>query len=142
MRAGMTAGIEKSFLSAAAIQEYRLVMFGADDNTVATANGSAAEIIGVAQHETAAAGEEIRVMLTGIAEVRLGGAVTRGQLITSDANGQGVAATQHAHAENLAAAYTQNATTASASAVRVIGRALASGAAGDIIPVFLAPGIA
>lgn len=142
MRAGMTAGIEKSFLSAAAIQEYRLVMFGADDNTVATANGSAAEIIGVAQHDTAAVGEEIRVMLTGIAEVRLGGAVTRGQNITSDANGNGIAATQHTHTENTAATYTQNATTAAASAVRVIGKALASGVSGDIIPVLLSQGIA
>ena len=57
-----------------------------------------------------------------IADVVLGGAVTRGDLLTSDANGAAITAT--------AAAGTN---------IRVIGIALVSGVAGDIIPVLLNP---
>ena len=59
-------------------------------------------------------------MLTGISRVVLGGTVTRGGLITSDANGKGVA---------IGAVAGTN--------YNSIGRALASGVSGDIIPVLL-----
>lgn len=138
-----TTGIEKSVKCTAAISTaYTIAKFGADDNTLSVATASTEELIGVFQHTTAAAGDEVRVMLVGISEVKLGGTVTRGNLITSDASGQGVATTQHTHTENTAGTYTQNATTAAASAVRVIGKALASGVSGDLIPVLLATGIA
>ncbi len=140
---GQTSGIEKSVKCGAPITTaFTIAKFDADDDTMVVATSSSDELIGIFQHTTSAAGEEVRIMLTGISRLKLGGTVTRGQLITSDANGQGVAATQHTHTENTAATYTQNATTQSASAVRVIGKALASGVAGDIIPVLLAQGIA
>ena len=137
-----TTGIEKSVKSTAAITTaFTIAQFGADDNTLSLATASTQELIGVFQHTTAAAGAEVRVMLSGITELKIGGTVTRGNLITSDASGQGVAATQHTHTENTAASYTQNAVTVAASAVRVIGKALASGVSGDIIPVLLVQGI-
>jgi len=140
---GQTAGIEKSTKCATAISTaFTIACFGADDNTMTMAVAVSNDMIGVFQHTTLAAGDEVRVMLTGISRIVLGGTVARGQLLTSNSLGRGVVATQHVHVENLAAAYTQNATTAAASAVRTIGRALASGVAGDIIPVLIAPGIA
>lgn len=120
MGAGATAGLEKSFRCAAAIAEARLVVFGANDDTVALATASTGEIIGITQHATGAAGDEVRVMLTGIAELRLGGTVTRGNRLTSDANGQGVA---------IGAVAGTN--------YNSIGMALASGVSGDIIPVLI-----
>ena len=140
---GQTSGIEKSVKCTAAIATaYLLAKFGADDDTLSQATASTEELVGVFQHTTIAANDEVRVMLTGITRVVLGGTVTRGNLITSDANGKGVAVTQHTHTENTAGTYTQNATTAAALAVRTIGKALASGVAGDIIPMLLAPGAA
>ena len=68
-------------------------------------------------------GQDMRVQLYGIAEVKLGGTVTRGGLITSDAGGDGVAAAPAAGTNS-----------------GVIGRSMASGVSGDIIPVMLAIG--
>ncbi|MFZ5998058.1 MAG: DUF2190 domain-containing protein [Nitrospirota bacterium] len=138
-----TSGIEKTVKCTAAIgTAYTIAKFGADDDTLSVASAASDELVGVFQHTTSAAGDDVRVMITGITKVVLGGTVTRGGLITADANGKGVAAAQHTHTENTAGTYTQNATTAAASAVRVIGKALASGVSGDIIPVLLTPGIA
>lgn len=140
---GQTSGIEKSVKCTAAIATaFTIGKFGADDDTLSVAAAASDELVGVFQHTTDAAGDEVRVMLTGISRVKLGGTVTRGNLITSDAAGKGVAATQHTHTENTAAAYVQNATTAAADAERIIGKALASGVDGDIIPVLLTQGIA
>lgn len=140
---GQTSGIEKSVKGTAAIgTAFTIAKFGADDDTLSVAAADSDELVGIFQHKTDAAGDEVRVMLTGISRLVLGGTVTRGALLTSDAAGKGVAVTQHTHTENTAGTYTQNATTAAAAAKRVIGKALASGVSGDIIPVLLAPGIA
>ena len=120
---GQTSGIEKSVKCTAAIATaFLLAKFGADDDTLSQATASTEELVGVFQHITTTAGDEIRVMLSGISRVVLGGTVVRGNPITSDANGKGVAAAPGAGVN----AY-------------VIGRALASGVAGDIIPVMLVP---
>jgi hypothetical protein len=121
---GATSGMEKSVKCTAAIgTAFTIAKFGADDDTLSAATASTEDLVGVFQHTTSAANEEVRVMLSGISRVVLGGTVTRGGWITSDANAKGVAAAPGAG------------TNAS-----VIGRALASGVAGDIIPVLLAPG--
>ncbi len=121
---GQTSGIEKSVKCTAAIATaYLLAKFGADDDTLSQATASTEELVGVLQHTTAAANDEVRVMLDGISRVVLGGTVTRGNYITSDANGKGVAAAPAAGVN----AY-------------VIGQALASGVAGDIIPMRIMPG--
>lgn len=120
---GQTAGIEKSVKCTAAVATaYLIAKPGADDDTFSQATASTEDLVGVFQHITTAAGEEIRLMLTGISKVKLGGTVTRGALLTSDANGKAVAIG--------AAAGTNYAS---------IGRALASGVADDIIPVLLNP---
>ena len=141
MAIGQTSGIEKTLKSSAAISTaYTIAKFGADDDHAAVASGSSDDMIGIFQHTTSGAEEPVRIMMTGISRIVLGGTVTRGQFLTSDANGKGVAATRHTHTENTAATYTQNATTQAASDVNVIGMALKSGVAGDIIPVLINPG--
>lgn len=121
---GQTSGIEKSVKCTAAIATaYLIAKFGADDDTLSQATASTEELVGVFQHTTSAAGEEVRVVLEGISRVVLGGTVTRGNLITSDAGGKGVAAAPGAGVN----AY-------------VIGQTLASGVNGDIVPVHLMPG--
>ena len=75
------------------------------------------------QHTTAAAGDTVRVMLSGITRVMLGGTVARGDWITTDAAAKGVKAAPGAGVN-----------------AAVIGKAMASGVDGDIISVLLAPG--
>ena len=121
---GQTSGIEKSVKCTAAIATaYLIAKFGADDDTLSQATASTEELVGVLQHTTSAAGDEVRVMLDGISRVVLGGTVTRGNYLTSDANGKAVAAAPGAGVN----AY-------------MIGVAMASGVAGDIIPAHLSPG--
>jgi len=116
---GATSGLEKSVKCTAALATaYLIAKFGADDDTLAQATASTEELVGVFQHTTTTAGDEVRVMLDGISRIVLGGTVARGNYLTSDANGKAVAAAPGAGVN----AY-------------VIGQALASGVAGDIIPV-------
>ena len=118
---GQTAGIEKSVKCTAAIAtQYLISKFGADDDTMSQSAAANDGLCGIFQHTTSAAGEAIRVMLSGISKLKLGGTVTRGGPVTSDANGKGVAA---------------------ALGDSVIGFALASGVSGDIIPVLISPGV-
>ncbi len=120
---GATSGLEKSVKCTAAIAtQFLIAKFGADDDTLSQATASTEELVGVFQHTTTAAGQEVRVMLDGISRVKLGGTVTRGGLLTSDANGKAVA---------IGAVAGTN--------YAVIGRALASGVADDIIPVLISP---
>ena len=119
---GATSGLEKSVKCTAAIAtQFLIAKFGADDDTLSQATASTEDLVGVFQHTTTAAGQEIRVMLDGISRVKLGGTVTRGGLLTSDANGKAVA---------IGAVGGTN--------YAVIGRAMASGVADDIIPMKIA----
>ncbi|MBI5056996.1 MAG: hypothetical protein HZB61_10320 [Nitrospirae bacterium] len=121
MMMGKTSGLEKSAKCAAAIAVANTIAkFGADDNTLSAALAATDGLIGIFQHITSAAGEDVRVMLDGISDLKLGGTVTRGDQITSDSAAKGVKAT-------LGQNY--------------IGYALASGVTGDIIPVLIAPGM-
>jgi hypothetical protein len=121
---GQTSGIEKKVNCTAAIAAaYTIGKFGADDDTLSAATASTEELIGVFQHATSNADDMVRVMLTGITKLKLGGTVTRGGWITSDANAKGVAAAPGAGVN-----------------ASVIGKAMASGVDGDIIPMLLAPG--
>lgn len=138
----MNPVLQKNFIAEAAIAAYRILKLGAADGQVLQAAAATDAMIGVANEVGAAINERQDVIVAGIADVELGGVVARGDGVTADATGKGVAATRHTHTENTAAAYTQNATTAAASGQRKIGIALASGVAGDIIPVLLAPGYA
>lgn len=119
---GATSGIEKSVKCTAAVAAFTLAKFGADDDTLSTGAAVTDNVVGVFQHATTVAGEEVRVMLSGVSRVKLGGTVTRGDLIGSDASGQGVTVAPAAGTNN-----------------RIVGIALASGVSGGIIPVLIAP---
>ncbi len=115
----------KAFKGSGAIAANVIVKFGAADDVVSPAAASTDLLIGVANSlglsaADQTAGATVDVVLGGIAEVKLGGTVTRGNYITSDASGQGVAAAPAAGVN-----------------ASVIGMALKSGVSGDIIPVAL-----
>lgn len=119
-----TEGLTKSIKCAAAItQAFTIAKPGSDDDTFAVAAAVGDLMVGVFLHTTSAANEIVAVQLGGIATVKIGGNVTRGNLITSDSSGLGVAAAPAAGVNN-----------------RVIGIALKSGVNGDEIPVLLSPG--
>lgn len=101
----------------AAVAPRRIVKFGAADGVVIQAAAAADMSIGVSDSLGAsAAGDRCEVYTSGPGvEIDVGGNITRGAPITSDANGKAVAAAPAAGAN-----------------VRIIGFAMASYAAGDI----------
>lgn len=118
---GQTSLNEKETNCTAAIATaFTIAKFGANDDTMSVADAATDGLIGIFQHTQATAGARVRVMLEGISRIVLGGTVTRGDLLTSDAAAKGITAT-------LGQNY--------------VGVALASGVASDIIPVLLSPGI-
>ena len=116
-------GLTKSYTAGGAINPFRIVKFGSNDFEVVQGAAATDALVGVSTEIDAASGERVDVVQAGIADVKLGGSVTRGGLVTSDASGQGVAAAPAAGANN-----------------RVIGVALISGVSGDIIPVMISQG--
>lgn len=118
----MNSLLEKKFAAGAAIGANLIVKFGADDDTVIVAAAATDSLLGVV-HLGPASGEPVDVMTHGIADVIAGGAITRGALVTSDAAGKAVAAAPGAGVNN-----------------RVLGVAMRSAVANDIIPVLLQPG--
>lgn len=124
MGAGRTDGLIKNCAAGGAIAPYTYVKFGADDDTVVAAADDGDAIIGSTGMLGAdAAGERVDVHLTGLAEVTFGGAVTRGDLTTSDANGHAVTAAPAAGAN-----------------ARTGGTAMVSGVLGDVGLVLLERG--
>lgn len=117
------SAIEKSVKCTAAVVAFTIAKFGADDDTLSTATASTEDLVAVFQHATDNAADEVRVQLTGITKIKLGtGGITRGGWVTSDGTGLGVA-------PGAVAGTNYN----------CIGRALASGAASDIVPVLMMP---
>ena len=113
----------KNFIADAAITPYRLVKFGSADGKVIPAAAATDMIIGACNEVGPAIGERVDVVVVGVAYVEAGAAITRGSLITSDANGRAVVPAPAAGVNN-----------------RCIGVALDSAtAAGDVITVLLSP---
>ncbi|HRD45713.1 MAG TPA: DUF2190 family protein, partial [Caulobacter sp.] len=112
--------LTKAFLAGAAINARRIVKFDTTDGTVIQAAAAADLSVGVCGEVGPASGERCDVVLQGIADVDFGGTVTRGAMVTADANGKAVAA---------------------ASTNRTIGIALVSAVSGDIAPVLIAPSV-
>lgn len=108
-----------AFLAGGTIAKNTIVMFGADDDTVVVGTAQTDVVIGVALH-AATVGQRVDVQLKGVSEVKLGGTVARGDAIASGAAGVGV----------LLVVTTASIRTA-------IGRAMASGVSGDVVPVIL-----
>ena len=98
----------------AAIAAHRIVKFSAD-YTVEQGAAATDALIGIADQAAAAAGDRVDVFRDGVVKVEYGGNVTRGDLLTSDANGMAVVAAP-----------------AAGSNVRIVGVAEISGVAGDI----------
>ncbi len=114
----------KNGTAEAAIAPYRIVKFGAADGGYVQSAAAADFNAGVCESVGPASGERLDVVKAGIADVEFGGTVTRGQPLTSDANGKAVTAAPAAGAN-----------------VRIIGFAEVSAVAGDIGQVWVKPGI-
>lgn len=112
--------LAKAYTAGGAINANSIVKYGAGDYAVLQSAAATDKSIGVATEVTTVSGDRIDVVLIGIADVKLGGTVTRGDRITSDASGNGVTAAPAAGTNNF-----------------VVGIAITSGVSGDIIPVFV-----
>ena len=120
---GPNSLIEKEANAGAALGQFLILKKGTNDDDVIQATAVSEEFIGVSQVAATAANQKVRVMLSGISKIKLGGTVTQGQWLTTDANGCGVAAAPASGVNNA-----------------VIGRAMTSGVANDIGLVLIAPG--
>lgn len=116
-------GLIKSYVAEAAVAAYRLVKPGTADGNVVQAAAVGDAIIGVSGMVAGDLGKRVDIIHGDTAEVEFGGTVTRGDWLTSDANGKAVAAAPAAGTNN-----------------NVIGRALVSGVSGDIGLCLIAPG--
>lgn len=112
----------KTYVAGAAVRARRFAVFGASDTEMVEATGATGFIVGIFEKIDAAQGDRLDVVHSGQTEIVLGGPVTRGGPLTSDANGAAIAAAPAAGAN-----------------ARVGAFALASGVAGDIIPVLVQP---
>ena len=112
--------LTKSYNAAGTIAAYTFVKFGSNDYDVVAAAAATDALIGVTKEYGYVNAEPADVVHEGIAYVKLGGTVTRGDLLTSDASGFGVTAAPSAGTNN-----------------RIGGMAIVSGVSGDVIPVLL-----
>jgi hypothetical protein len=120
----MNPGLTKNYNAGAAVLKRRFIKFGADDKTVLQAAAATDLIVGASTDVDTVTGETTDVIVSGIALLQAGGAVTRGQEVTSDANGKAVAAAPGAGVNN-----------------RVGGIAMASAVLDDWFPVLIAPSV-
>lgn len=107
----------KAYNADGAIGAYKLVKPGANDGEAAIAAAAGNKVFGVTGRSAAKDGERVEVAHIGIADVEAGAAVTRGDLLKSDGDGNAVPAT--------------------AANDRIAGVALASAADGDVFPILL-----
>lgn len=116
-------GLTKSYTAEGAISAQRIAKVGANDWGALQGAAVSDKLIGITTEVDAASGDRVDVIHEGIADLKLGGTVARGDLITSDASGQGVTAAPSAGTNN-----------------RIVGMAIVSGVSGDVIPVLLSIG--
>lgn len=116
-------GLQKTLIAGAAVNKNRIIKFGGADTTAVQAAASTDLLIGVSDNLGASSGEPFDVIVDGIALVQYGGNVTRGQKLTSDADGRAIAAAPAAGVN-----------------AQIIGIAMVSGVSGDIGSVLIAPG--
>lgn len=112
--------LTKSYLAEATIAAFVFVKPGAADYGALAAAAVSDKIFGVTTEIAAASGDRVDVVHEGIVDLKLGGTVARGDLLTSDASGQGVTAAPAAGTNN-----------------RIGAIALISGVSGDIIPALI-----
>lgn len=119
----MTTGFIKSRRAAVDIAGCLLVAFTATRNQVTVAATATDPLAGISDAEGGKAGGLVDVYLTEIGDLRAGGVISPGDLVTADAMGRGVKATRQAGA-----------------VVRYIGVAQGPAVEGDIFHVLIAPG--
>ena len=114
-------GLIKTFIADEAIAANLIVKIGSAAGYAGVADAATDKVLGVADSIGAdAAGDNVDVVLSGIAWVKAGDTITLGDWLTAESGGRAVPAAP-------AATATAN----------VIGRALAGAADGDLIPVLL-----
>lgn len=116
----MNPGLTKTYLAEGTIAASTIIKAGSAEGAVAQATASTDGIMGVAERINADAGERVDCIHAGITDVRLGGSVAYGDWLTSGASGQAVKAAPAAGAN-----------------AQVVGKALAHGVVGDIIPMLI-----
>lgn len=120
----MNTVLVRNFKAEAAVAAYRILKFGAADGQVLQAAAATDKLVAVSTDIAAALNERCDGTQVGIADVEYGGAVARGDPLTSDAVGRAVVAAPGA-----------------GSNVRIIGVAQMSGVLGDIGQVNVAPSV-
>lgn len=113
-------GLTLNYVAAGAIAARRIVKHGAADGAALQATASTEAFLGVSTDIPAGSGERVDVYREGVVPVQYGGNVTRGDPLTSDADGKAVVAAPTA-----------------AALAQVIGYAEISGVANDIGSVHL-----
>lgn len=121
----MTPGLIKSFRASAAVAAF-LIVKASGDKTIAPATAATDLLMGTGGSLGADSGDMCDIVFGGVDEVRCGGNVSFGQPLT---------------ANNVSKAVAVTAAPAAGTVVRIIGYALADGAADDIIPYRVAPGV-
>jgi hypothetical protein len=112
--------VAKTYNAEANINPYTIVKFGANDFGVTPAAASTDQMVGVSTNLTVLSGSRVDVYHADIVYVKLGGTVSRGAYVTSDVNGNGVAAAPGVGVN-----------------ANVIGIARQSGVVGDVIEVLI-----
>lgn len=114
-------GLIINYNAGAAVAPHRIVKHGGSDSEAIQAAAATDALIGVSDQLGAdASGDPLDVIRSDLGEVEYGGNVTRGNPLTSDADGKAVAATTDG--------------------ARIVGFAEVSGVDGDIGSVHIAPG--
>lgn len=92
---GQTTGfLTKSLTATGAIVKRRFVSYGAADGSCVQSSGATAFIAGVSSDIDSDIGQRTSVHMNGnIADIEYGGVVTRGDALTSDAQGRAIATT-------------------------------------------------
>lgn len=88
-------GLVKAYDAGGTINEYRIAKFGSSDSVVLQADASTNKFAGVfclPKGATAATGETVEVIKSGIADVTYGGTITVGDRLTSNADGKAISA--------------------------------------------------
>lgn len=115
--------LTENFTAEAAIAPRRIVAYGAADGGATQGTGVTDSLFGVSDELGSDSGGRVDVHTGGVVDVEYGGDVTRGDELTSDADGKAVFADPAAGVNN-----------------KIVGHARVSGVAGDIGLVQLAPG--
>lgn len=123
--AGETRGLVKGYTPGAKVEKFRILKFGASDGVVIKAAAATDLLIGVSTEiDSEATDSRCDGVRSGLTRVLYGGTITRGQYLTSDANGKAVVAAP-----------------AQGANVYTIGQAEVSGVDGDIGWVLVCPGV-